>query len=748
MYVKAYRNVENDDPELTKYTRITGLSFAPSADLAGASIPIDEFQVDIHTDDEIEIGGYAQLYDDRDNLWASYWIIYAEHIDAYTLRLRAQSDIAILDRVTLPATYYSNTPVTTVLDDTIVRNSGATGIVVTMDYTLDSAFDSHTVTGFCPEQTARERLLWICFVIGAYVKTCFNSEIEILPIDSTEALIPMGDTYWKPTVTYNDWVTAVKAKSYAFTPGTPETTDTYVTDANGTHYIVTESEVTLQNPDAPAAAPENIVTIEGVYLVNNGNVSDILSHLSQWYFKRMQVELSAIDNAAYIPGDKVVACIDDANMVSGFINSADFAFGLQAKAKLHLTAADNRESGALTIVYKYEYKQLDARRYVLPVGYNYEIRNPYFDVTVNRLRYVYRPLNEAATGTIVAGENEAVEMYELALEWEQTDNGFELEVISVDDIYIDDGGYDSSDIGVDGTEIIPPARIEVTTPPATTIFESGQTIDYTGMVVKAYTANGDLWTDNTHPDGVIPLSELTLDYSAEYNEQSHSDAEAIVDQNNTGINQGIRDVGVIKFNYLNNVSVSGHWSGDYERSQGFEHYEYSYNFYYTLSDASAPVYCFIIRNVDSSGVPYKYDFVVVCSLEPFFVRVNYVGDYDTHDYPEEWYDHMTYSEVDEKQEIFGRYFYRTIFQHSFAIDNVEPASNNLYNYTHEKTLVPEPNELDDSILSGQNILLRYNQLCYTVLFSDITVAKPVQYDAGDGNILETSVNITITEATE
>lgn len=732
MYVKAYRNVENAASELTKYTRITGLSFAPSADLAGASIPIDEFQVDIHTDDEIEIGGYAQLYDDRDNLWASYWIIYAEHIDAYTLRLRAQSDIAILDRVTLPATYYSNTPVTTVLDDTIVRNSGATGIVVTMDYTLDSAFDSHTVTGFCPEQTARERLLWICFVIGAYVKTCFNSEIEILPIDSTEALIPMSDTYWKPTVTFNDWVTAVKAKAYAFTPGTPETTDTYVTDANGTHYIVTESEVTLQNPDAPAAAPENIVTIEGVYLVNNGNVSDILSHLSQWYFKRMQVELSVIDNAAYIPGDKVVACIDDANMVSGFINSADFAFGLQAKAKLHLTAADNRESGALTIVYKYEYRQLDARRYVLPVGYNYEILNPFFDVTVNRLRYVYRPLNEAATGTIVAGENEAVEMYELALEWEQTDNGFELEIISVDDIYIDDGGYDSSDIGVDGTEIVePPARIEVTTPPTTTIFESGQTIDYTGMVVKAYTADGDLWTDDTHPDGVIPLSELTLDYSAEYNEQSHSEAEAIVDQNNPDIMQCVKDTGVFKFGYANDAFLNLYKCYDVHTNPNntgpLVHHEYTEKYEYTTLDS--PVYSVILRQT-SAGEPTNTYFLAFYSLEPFSITLHMVReaissvDSDA--------DQTTEFTATGPRRFSGRTFYG-VSAFKFVVGDERGRIE----------LFPAANAVDGSFERS----LGWNNFGYTILFSDIRVAKPVRYDIGNGTILETSVNIMITRAT-
>ena len=50
------------------YTEISNLSFAPSADLVGASIPINEFEVDIHTTDTIDIGEYAELYDDNDVL--------------------------------------------------------------------------------------------------------------------------------------------------------------------------------------------------------------------------------------------------------------------------------------------------------------------------------------------------------------------------------------------------------------------------------------------------------------------------------------------------------------------------------------------------------------------------------------------------------------------------------------------------------------------------------------------------------
>lgn len=64
-----------------------------------------------------------------------------------------------------------------------------------------------------------------------------------------------------------------------------------------------------------------------------------------------------------------------------------------------------------------------------------------------------------------------------------------------------------------------PSRIQITTPPSILSYSDGDAINYSGMVVKAYLESGELWTDENHPNGVIPLSELTLpenyaDYAA------------------------------------------------------------------------------------------------------------------------------------------------------------------------------------------------------------------------------------------
>lgn len=427
MYIKVYEYQGGFPVLLGTYTEIANLSYAPSADLAGASIPINEFQVDIHTTDAIEIGGMAELYDDMDNLWAQYWIMYAEHIDQRTLRLRAQSEIGILERVTLSAVYYEDASITSVLDDTIKWSTLSSAIP--MAYSLDSSFANETITGFCPSQTARERLLWVTFTIGAYVKTFFNRVIEIVPIDFTEAMIPMGDTYWKPTVTYNEWVTAIRGHAYSFEIGEPGVTDKYVQEGLNT-YIVTETTITIENQNVPEAAPENIVDIEGLYLLNDDNISGVLTRLTAWYFNRTEVDFEAINNGAYMPGDKVIVQIDDENMVSGYIDSATFAFGLQAKARMHLTGVADVEAGNLKMLYKYDGKRIGERVYTFPIGYTYSINNPYIDKTIGKHRYVFRPTTATSEGTMTAKTKTITVNYEIALDLYKGT----LHVVSVDSV--------------------------------------------------------------------------------------------------------------------------------------------------------------------------------------------------------------------------------------------------------------------------------------------------------------------------
>jgi hypothetical protein len=284
------------------------------------------------------------------------------------------------------------------------------------DYSVDNSFASETITGFCPEQTARERLQWVCFCIGAYVKTYFNDKIEILPIDDTETAIPRNKTFWRPSITYKDYITAINITGYAFTQGEPANTDEWVTDGTN-YYIITKTVYTLSNPDAPQNVPTRTIDIDNVYLVNSANVSSILSHLSTLYFKRIELDASVINNYEYEPAQRVGVYIDEFRSASGFIESCDFSFGVQARSKMHLTPIEEKETTVLIITYFYGNIILGKNTYYLPVDYQYSIENPYIDQTSGRHRYVYRPLNQYATGTMHEGINTKSEQYEVALHY-------------------------------------------------------------------------------------------------------------------------------------------------------------------------------------------------------------------------------------------------------------------------------------------------------------------------------------------
>lgn len=92
----------------------------------------------------------------------------------------------------------------------------------------------------------------------------------------------------------------------------------------------------------------------------------------------------------------------------------------------------------------------------------------------------------------------------------------------------DDGKYGYSEFTVSGISITKdgdtithtdgtgtktytlPHHIRVEHPPLKIAYNDGETIDFSGMLVKAYNEDGTIWTDETHPNGVIPLEELIL----------------------------------------------------------------------------------------------------------------------------------------------------------------------------------------------------------------------------------------------
>lgn len=405
-----------------EYTKIKNISFSPETDIIGGELPINQFVAEIYTDIPIEIGQYAYLYGKNNVLWAKYWIVEAEKYSADTYTIECQSDLMILDRKMFTPVMYTGQNA----KDLIEIMFSYCNLQVNVDSSLNTAF----VSGFCPEQSAKERLQWICFTIGAYVQSFFCDNIQIKPMDTTAAYIPTSLTYYRPKIAYNDYVTAVEVIAYTYTEGTPQTVDTWVTDGSR-YFIQTSQKYTLQNSEVSSVVPENIVSISDVTLINSTNATSILGRIAQYYFKQVEVSAEIVNNGEYLAGRRYYIDTGMNIIADGFIKSMDFTFGNDAKASITMKQADEQIAARVIIIYTYRGGEIEQHTYNMPQGYVFEFQNPYVDKSTENARWIYYPLADTISGTVTAtGENEFTQAYEVALKFEN----WELEVYSVDTV--------------------------------------------------------------------------------------------------------------------------------------------------------------------------------------------------------------------------------------------------------------------------------------------------------------------------
>jgi len=421
------------DYHSAEYHTLENLSFAPQADLTGNSLPVNEYTLDIITTDGIpDQVDTIELYDDLGQLWAAWPLRHVQRIAANCWRIRAASWVEDLDTITLPAKMYT----TETAADVALECFGGDPSY----FTVDAALQAVPISGFCPEQSARERLTWLVFVIGAYVCDTWRDDLLITAVDSTTTLIPFERTYWRPTVDTAEWVTAIRVTAYTFRQGTEEE---WQEDENSYMFPVpwiatprlfelrnpdapgadssAGTVIDLSDPDAPAPATGNVIELDALYLINPANVSTLLTRLAGYWFNPVEAQVACINNRQYRPGDLVTAYTDRDRLVMGYVTQATFAFGKQAKSALKLVGAVSVTGAKLTITYTYQGGVIGREVYYLPVGHTYSIQNPYIDHTWGDKRFVYRPQAEAVTGTIVDGDNAVSQAYDLALMYADND---------------------------------------------------------------------------------------------------------------------------------------------------------------------------------------------------------------------------------------------------------------------------------------------------------------------------------------
>ena len=416
-----------DSTDKTEYEELRNLKYSPSADIISNRVSVDEVECDIKTTTKIQVGLCAELMD-GDQLWFYGRITWAEFVEEQIMHIVVSSELTFLDRFELPAKMYTGQTAKAAIQECFL-NTGAT---VLFD---ETAVAGKTVTGFGKEQSNRNRLQHILFACGLYIKSSFVQHPTVTVMDAQNyTLIPMEKTYWKPVQNWKEFVTAVNCFQYSFQEGTPQSGDEYVTDGVKT-WIVTHQNVKLSNPSVPSIAAVNEVHVEDVMLINQNNVSDILSSMALYYFQRLEVDLDIVNDGEYLVGDKYTVYLNDEETASGYAEELEFTFGTHKKSRMKLGACATIPSHNLTITYI----NLDqpniviARRtYRLPEGYPYSISNPYLTLAYLGHEYVFRPTTNAVTGTMGSSDQTATVNCRIALDLDMSERI--LQIISVDEV--------------------------------------------------------------------------------------------------------------------------------------------------------------------------------------------------------------------------------------------------------------------------------------------------------------------------
>ena len=136
-----------------------------------------------------------------------------------------------------------------------------------------------------------------------------------------------------------------------------------------------------------------------------------------------------------------------------------------------------------------------------------------------------------------------------------------------------------------------PTSIKITTPPTVISYLNGASIDFSGLIVKAYDGNGNLWTKDGLVDGVVPTDQLIFPVQVAVYDP---DAEAAGSYMTTGL-----DIGPLKGNVPCYKTVTGskkwrHNSTEYTSSchaecnpgvfTVFKVRRYDYIFFYAAND--------------------------------------------------------------------------------------------------------------------------------------------------------------------
>lgn len=384
----------------TTYSDIKSLRFAPEYDPTLATLPICEFEAEIVTDDapdDFMASAWAHLREDlgyenaANTLLAGYYEVReAEQVGRGVVRIRARSLLDYLDRRTLPAELFQNVSYTTFvrrlfLDPPVNDGEPQWFDEDNVPITLGSGVGyNEAVAGFCPRQTARERLQWFlqsdmlrCVQFGKlsenglYITHSPDKSSSTFVNQQPTRFIPQEYTYKKPRLTQQGRATGCGIVTYS------SFTYTETKGEDWTSSVIRQDWdlETEQWVDVPVYYRKHPYSFDdgtsgaggGVQITGNTLMyysRGIYESLAGTYFRRyeaevdiLQIKKDGIDDTYIWPGDRVWFCADMETIYTGVVKSVDFTFGNLARAKLKIVT----DAEAITPAYV----EMD---YILAIG--------------------------------------------------------------------------------------------------------------------------------------------------------------------------------------------------------------------------------------------------------------------------------------------------------------------------------------------------------------------------------------------
>ena len=216
---------------------------------------------------------------DNDVLLGKYFIESANQANKQEWNIKAQDYINILGGSEFEGGIYENEQAVNVLSDIFSKAN--------VPFTISDNLQSENITGYIPYTTCRAALQQVLFAIGAYAKTAYSDNVDILKSDLTiTESIGLDRVFAGQTISFDADITEIELVGHAYTPTTDETT----------LYKATEAQESLK---IIFSEPIHDLAIENGEIIERGTNYAVINCEANGVLKGQKYDHSTISKSKY-----------------------------------------------------------------------------------------------------------------------------------------------------------------------------------------------------------------------------------------------------------------------------------------------------------------------------------------------------------------------------------------------------------------------------------------------------------------